>query len=41
MDAKDIARAALEDAVFRAQDAGMTEDEIRAEVDYILENSEA
>jgi hypothetical protein len=37
---KDRAREALEDAVMRAREAGMTADEVKTEVDYALETFE-
>lgn len=36
-DAKERARTAIEDAVYRALEAGMTEQQIRDEVEYTLE----
>lgn len=39
-DKKERAREAIEDAVFRGLEAGMTSEEILAEVKYVLENAD-
>jgi N-acetylglucosamine kinase-like BadF-type ATPase len=39
-DDKERARMEIEDAVYRALEAGMTAQEIKAEVDYALESAD-
>lgn len=39
-DDKERARTAIEDAVYRALEAGMTAAEITAEVEYAIENAD-
>lgn len=36
----DAARAALEDAVYRALEAGLSPDDIKGEVEYALESAD-
>ena len=40
MEDRDHAREVIENAVFRALEAGMTKKEIREEFEYALENAE-
>lgn len=40
MDSKEKAREFLEDAVYRALEADLTQEEIREEVEYTLKNYE-
>lgn len=40
MPSKEAVREALEDAVYRALEAGMTADEIKSEVEYAIESVE-
>jgi hypothetical protein len=37
---KERARNALEDAIFRCLEAGMTKDDLRTEFDYLLETAD-